>query len=200
MKNIYHTYNKWDQIFYEQHDIFEVSGLKKTKKESREEFCKTWCHRWHTPAKSTPTVYSKTFDTVKDFMTRIKLLDNNAKFYWYNSASRGNDSNNVGGRLYAVYNREVIPEEVDEQWNVTREALIEPATYRLEDYPYDQWKFITLALFEDILSCANLADTEGWVTAENCALCTAEYLNSKKFNDVEPQRKQNPNLSNDNQS
>lgn len=190
MKNAYHSFNKGDSIFYEQWDLFEVSWLKKTKKESREEFCKTWSHSYHDPAKSTPNNYSKAYDTVKDFMTRIKLLDNNAKFYWYCSASFGNDSNNIWGKIYALYNREVIPEQRDEQWNVTREALIEPTTYRLEDFPYDQWKFMTLALFDEILWSFNLNESEHWVCKETCDLCTAENLEMKKIN-VEPQWKRN---------
>lgn len=182
MKNLYHSFNKWEGFFYEQWDLFEVKDLKKTKKESWTEFSKTWVQNYRTPAQSTPTVYSKTYDTVKDFMTRIKLLDSDAKFYWYCSASWWNDSNNVWWKIYALYNREVIPEQTEEwTWRVVREALIEPTLYKLEDFPYDQWKFMTLALFDEILWSCCIHDTEERnVTIELCNQCTAEKFNEKK--------------------
>lgn len=182
MKTLYHTFNWEDSIFYEQDDLFEVGELKKTKKESWEDFKKTWTYDWRTAAISTPSTYSKAYDTVKDFMTRIKLLDSNAKFYRMNSASWSNDSNNVWWKLYAVYNREVIPEEVEEwTWRVVREALIEPTVYRLEDYPYDQWKFITLALFKDIIWMYHIDDYNWRLTKEMCDQCNSENLEWRKL-------------------
>lgn len=181
MKALYHTFNWEDSIFYEQDDLFEVGELKKTKKESWNEFTKTWTYERRTPAMNTPTTYSRAYDTVKDFMTRIKLLDNNAKFYRLCTASWWNDSNNIWWRLYTVYNREIIPEEKNEDWTVAREALIESSVYRLEDFPYDQWKFITLALFKDILWMYHIGDRDWRLTKEMCDQCSEEKLNERKL-------------------
>jgi len=191
MKTVYHSFNKGTWIFYQQWDLFEVSWLKKTKKEARETFCKTWTHSWKTPAISTPNMFSKAYDRIKDFMTRIKLLDDNAKFYWYCSASFANNSNNPWWKVYALYNREVIPQEVEaETWRVTREALIEPVVYRLEDFPYDEWKFMILPMFEEILWVFDLNQTDHWVDEEVCKSTSAEELEKRKI-EVEPQWKRN---------
>lgn len=179
MKNCYHSCG----LFYEQGDLFEVKDLRKTKKECWQEFCQTWTHQWHTPAISTPTHFSRAYDTIKDFMTRIKLIDPDAKFYWYCSASFNNDSNNVWWKLYALYNRLIEEAHTNDQWEEIP-ALIEPTVYRLEDFPYDQWKFMVLPMFNEILSVFNLNDSERWVCKETCEQCSAEALEARKIDVV----------------
>lgn len=182
LKSLYRS----NGYIYQQWDLFEVGKMKKYKTIAWEGFRNCWVDNYTPPAKNPPKVFSSAYDTVKNWMERIKLIDPDARFFYYCTAWRWNWSNWVAWRLYTIYNRKSINQET---WQVTDEW--EELDY-LESYPYDEWKYFSLLLFEDILWLIDVTKQQWSFDIEVFKKCNKEDLDKRKI-DVDMSMRNIPN-------